>query len=62
MNKAEDQFTWWTYRANAWANNVGWRIDYQVITPNVVKELKSTTIHRDQRFSDDAPLEMIYCE
>ena len=40
MNKAEDQFTWWTYRANAWANNVGWRIDYQVITPNVVKELK----------------------
>ncbi len=60
VNQEEDQYTWWSYRANAWANNVGWRIDYQIITPDLREKVVSTKIHRDQRFSDHAPLVLEY--
>jgi len=49
VNKEAHQYTWWSNRGQAWANNVGWRIDYQVITPD-----------RDERFSDHAPLIIDY--
>lgn len=60
INQAADQYTWWSNRANSWANNVGWRIDYQVITKGLVSTLRDTTIYRDVQFSDHAPLIITY--
>ncbi len=60
VNQEPDQYTWWTYRANAWANNVGWRIDYQIITPGLKDKVLSASIARETRFSDHAPLMIEY--
>lgn len=60
VNQLADQYTWWSNRANAWANNVGWRIDYQVITPDLKDKVKSAEIFRDIKFSDHAPLIIDY--
>lgn len=60
VNKEADQYTWWSNRGQAWANNVGWRIDYQVITPGLADKVKSTDIYKDERFSDHAPLIVEY--
>ena len=54
------QYTWWSNRGQAWANNVGWRIDYQVITPGLADKVKAAAIYRDERFSDHAPLTIDY--
>lgn len=62
INQAADQYTWWSNRGQAWAKNVGWRIDYQVITPGLRDKIKSAAIYKDQRFSDHAPLIMDYQE
>jgi exodeoxyribonuclease-3 len=55
-----DQYTWWSNRGQAWDKNVGWRIDYQVVTPAMKPLIKSASIYKDQRFSDHAPLIMDY--
>lgn len=60
VNKKEEQYTWWSNRGQAWANNVGWRIDYQIITPDLKDAVKSTEIYREQKFSDHAPLILDY--
>ncbi len=60
INQEPDQYTWWSNRANAWNNNVGWRIDYQVVTPNLKDKIKSVAIYRDEKFSDHAPLTIDY--
>lgn len=60
VNQEPDQYTWWSHRGQAWAKNVGWRIDYQVITPGLKPTVKSAIIYKDQRFSDHAPLTMDY--
>jgi exodeoxyribonuclease-3 len=57
-----DQYTWWSNRGQAWANNVGWRIDYQITTPKTAALAKSVAIYKDQRFSDHAPLIMEYAK
>lgn len=59
-NQAEDEYTWWSNRGQAWANNVGWRIDYQVITPGLIEHVVNTEIYRAERFSDHAPLSIEY--
>lgn len=59
-NQEADQYTWWSNRGQAWANNVGWRIDYQIITPGLRNSVKSTSIYKDERFSDHAPLVVDY--
>lgn len=53
-------YTWWSYRAKAWEKDVGWRIDYQVVTKNVVPLIKSASVSREPRFSDHAPLSVEY--
>ncbi|MCH1493580.1 MAG: exodeoxyribonuclease III [Luminiphilus sp.] len=58
VNPHEDQYTWWSNRGQAWAKNVGWRLDYMLCTPGVAEQVKSASIYRDQRFSDHAPLTM----
>jgi exodeoxyribonuclease-3 len=60
VNTAEEQYTWWSNRGRAWEKNVGWRIDYQIITPGLKDCVKNTAIYKDQRFSDHAPLIMDY--
>lgn len=60
INQEPDQYTWWSNRGQAWAKNVGWRIDYQVTTPGLKNKIKSASIYKDQRFSDHAPLIINY--
>ncbi len=60
VNQEAGQYTWWSNRARAWDNNVGWRIDYQVITPNLAGTVRSVAIYRAQKFSDHAPLTIDY--
>lgn len=55
-----EQYTWWSNRGQAWAKNVGWRIDYQVITPGLEAAVKQASIYKEQRFSDHAPLGIDY--
>ena len=45
-------YTWWSNRANAYANNVGWRIDYQLATKNLRNKILSSKIIKEPRFSD----------
>lgn len=59
-NQEEEQYTWWSNRGQAWAKNVGWRIDYQVITPGLADSVIAVDIHRENRFSDHAPLLIEY--
>jgi exodeoxyribonuclease-3 len=59
-NKEEEQYTWWSYRSRAWEKNVGWRIDYQVITPGLTEHVINSKIFREARLSDHAPLMMEY--
>jgi len=58
INQEPDQYTWWSNRGRAWDNNVGWRIDYQLCTPEMVEYLQSAAIYKASRFSDHAPLTM----
>ncbi len=55
-----EQYTWWSNRGQAWAKNVGWRIDYQVITPALADRVRAAHIYKDERFSDHAPLTLEY--
>lgn len=58
VNAAPDQYTWWSNRGQAWAKNVGWRIDYQIVSPELRDKIKSAEIYKEERFSDHAPLLM----
>ncbi len=60
VNQQAEQYTWWSNRGQAWANNTGWRIDYQIITPGLAGAVRDATIYKDQRFSDHAPLIIDY--
>lgn len=55
-----DQYTWWSNRGQAYAKNVGWRIDYQVISPALKDQVEGVAIYKDERFSDHAPLIVDY--
>jgi exodeoxyribonuclease-3 len=55
-----EQYTWWSNRGQAWAKNVGWRIDYQVITPGLAPVVRAARIYKRKRFSDHAPLIIDY--
>ena len=60
VNQEPEQYTWWSNRGQAWAKNVGWRIDYQVITPGLKDKVRKVDIYKKQRFSDHAPLIIEY--
>lgn len=60
VNQEPDHYTWWTYRARAFEKNVGWRIDYQVVTPGLKDAVKGASIYTGKRFSDHAPLTIDY--
>ena len=60
LNAKPDQYTWWSNRGQAWAKNVGWRIDYQIATPGVAAKALKESIYKRKRFSDHAPLIIDY--
>lgn len=60
VNQEPDQYTWWSNRGRAWEKNVGWRIDYQVISPALKDRVKKAHIYKEQKFSDHAPLIIDY--
>ena len=60
LNPHPEQYTWWSNRGQAWAKNVGWRLDYHLATPGVAALARREAIYLDQRFSDHAPLTIDY--
>jgi len=60
LNPHPEQYTWWSNRGQAWAKNVGWRLDYHLATPAIAKHAKAEHIHLEPRFSDHAPLVIDY--
>ena len=60
VNDQPDQYTWWSNRGQAWAKNVGWRIDYQIVSRGLAGAAKTVHIHKSSRFSDHAPLVIDY--
>jgi exodeoxyribonuclease-3 len=60
IDSREEQYTWWSNRGQAWAKNVGWRIDYHVATPGIAARAEAVSIYKDARFSDHAPLIIDY--
>jgi exodeoxyribonuclease III len=55
-----ERYTWWSNRGQAWAKNVGWRLDYQIATPGIAQAALRSDIYIAQRFSDHAPLTLDY--
>lgn len=60
INHAPEEYTWWSNRGQAWAKNVGWRIDYQIVSPTLRDKISYVSIYKEQRFSDHAPLIVEY--
>lgn len=60
VEPGEGHYTWWSNRGQAWARNVGWRIDYQVVSPALKSAIRRADIYKAERFSDHAPLTVDY--
>ena len=60
VNDKADQYTWWSNRGRARENNVGWRLDYHLVTPELSDAVVKERIYRDKFFSDHAPLIIDY--
>lgn len=53
-------YTWWSNRGQAYSKDVGWRIDYQMVTPELAKKATAASVYKDEKFSDHAPLLVSY--
>lgn len=60
VNPEPEHYTWWSNRGRAWEKNVGWRIDYQLVTPELAAAVRGVSIYKRRRFSDHAPLVIDY--
>jgi exodeoxyribonuclease-3 len=60
VNQDAEQYTWWSNRGRAREKNVGWRIDYQIISPELAEHVRAASIYTGERFSDHAPLTIEY--
>ena len=60
VNNKPHNYTWWSNRGMSWDNNVGWRIDYQIISPNSKLKIMKARIYKSKRFSDHSPLIINY--
>ena len=60
FNAEPGQFSWWSNFQNAFERNNGWRIDYQLITPDLRETVRAASIYRAERFSDHAPVAIEY--
>ncbi len=55
-------YTWWSNRGDAYNKNVGWRLDYQLVSPGLAAKIKQASVYKDTRFSDHAPLIVDYAD
>ncbi|MFQ3216009.1 exodeoxyribonuclease III [Paraperlucidibaca sp.] len=62
IDERADRYTWWSNRGQAYANNVGWRIDYHIISENLRERVQAVDIYTDEKFSDHAPLIIDYTD
>jgi exodeoxyribonuclease-3 len=62
VNQDAGQYTWWSNRGQAWTKNVGWRIDYQVVSAGLADRVRGASIWKQSRFSDHAPLIIDYAD
>jgi exodeoxyribonuclease-3 len=53
-------YTWWSHRGAAFANDVGWRLDYQLAHPDMAARARAWQVNREPRFSDHAPFTVDY--
>ncbi|WP_422647640.1 exodeoxyribonuclease III [Cupriavidus sp. H18C1] len=60
LDPRPEQYTWWSNRGQAYAKNVGWRIDYHLATPKLADTAQACSIYKDEKFSDHAPLSIDY--
>jgi len=61
LHPHKTEYTWWSSRSRtAWENNIGWRIDYQLVTPDLANKLRDAYVYKEQKFSDHAPLVVDY--
>jgi len=60
LNADPEHYTWWSNRGRAREKNVGWRIDYQIVTPDLASSLLTVNIYKEEFFSDHAPLIVDY--
>jgi exodeoxyribonuclease-3 len=60
IKQKEHTYTWWSYRGQAYNNNTGWRIDYQILSPSLKGTVLSSLVYKTERFSDHAPLIIDY--
>jgi exodeoxyribonuclease-3 len=60
LNQQPNEYSWWSHRAQARAKNVGWRIDYQIVTPGLRDKIQHVEIYRAENFSDHAPVVVDY--
>lgn len=58
----DECYTWWSNRGQAYAKNVGWRLDYHLATAKIAKAVIQTEIYKEEKFSDHAPLIMQYAD
>ncbi len=62
IDQRPERYTWWSNRGQAYANNVGWRIDYHIISENLRERVQAADIYTDEKFSDHAPLIIDYAD
>lgn len=55
----ENEYSWWSYMGRAREKNVGWRIDYFIVSNDIAKKIKDATIHQEVYGSDHCPVELI---
>ena len=60
VNTEPRQYSWWSNFPAAWDRNLGWRIDYQLVTPNLAPTVRAASIYKGERFSDHAPVTIDY--
>jgi exodeoxyribonuclease-3 len=60
FNQEPDQYTWWSYRGQARANNVGWRLDYHLVDKAFMERVKKAEIHADVLGSDHCPVSLTF--
>ncbi len=59
FNKSNGHYTWWTHWANARVRNVGWRIDYFLVSASLKSKVRSADIHPDVMGSDHCPVSLV---
>lgn len=60
IDQRPKQYTWWSNWPTAWERNLGWRLDYQLVTPDLLPRIRAASIYKETRLSDHAPLSIDY--